>query len=96
MVRALSMAIAIIIYGLSQHGFHSMLLMLKQCAKNTYKIANEKLGTKRSHEGKKSCRKLFPITPSRQSLNRPSPDLPVQFTRFSPRFLFKLYFYDFL
>ena len=35
------MAIAIIIYGLSQHGFHSMLLMLKQCAKNTDKIANE-------------------------------------------------------
>lgn len=55
----LSMAIAIIIYGLSQHGFHSMLLMLKQCAKNTDKIANANLGTKRSHEGKNRAENDF-------------------------------------
>ena len=55
----LSMAIAIIIYGLSKHGFHSMLLMLKQCAKNTDKIANEKLGTKPSHEGKNRAENDF-------------------------------------
>lgn len=53
------MAFAIMIYGLSQHGFHSMLLMLKQCAKNTYKIANEKLGTKRSQEGKNRAENDF-------------------------------------
>ena len=53
------MAFAIIIYQLSQHGFHSMLLMLKQLAKNTYKIANEKLGTKRSHEGKNRAENDF-------------------------------------
>lgn len=53
------MAITIIIYGLSQHGFHSMLLMLKQRAKNTHKIANEKLGTKRVHEGENCAENDF-------------------------------------
>ena len=55
------MAIAII-NGLSEHGFHSMLLMLKQCAKNTDKIAIEKLGTKRSHEGKNRAENDFVLS----------------------------------